>query len=209
MAISASKTRTEDKPTAARGKTPDVRAIMAGIRRTVRERAREGGGGEREFRADLRKRMMQPLTARAFSEDFVERVRSRDSARWNIALRPKELHRAESLPTRLSRALLRPLVRLSINLDPALKLAARQAEINEYHRRLLWATNRDLEVTRRELDLLKRELGRLGVHADLSFSSRPASRRGGGRRNPGFARSRDSRSGGPDRGRGGRRWTPG
>ena len=126
---------------------PDVEEIMAGIRRTARERAEEGGKTEREFKADLRKRMLQPL-ARGFTDDFAEGVRSRDQVRWNIGLKSNRFHGSSSAPMRVLRRLFSPLTRLLLNLEPVVELAARQAEINEYHRRLLWVTSRDLEVAR-------------------------------------------------------------
>ena len=90
---------------------PDVEEIMAGIRRTARERAEEGGKTEREFKADLRKRMLQPL-ARGFTDDFAEGVRSRDQVRWNIGLKSTRFHGSSSAPMRVLRRLFSPLTRL-------------------------------------------------------------------------------------------------
>ena len=60
---------------------PDVEKIMADIRRVARERAEEGAKSEREFKADVKKRMLLPLGSRGFSEEFAERIRSRDTSR--------------------------------------------------------------------------------------------------------------------------------
>lgn len=167
---------------------PDVEAIMAGIRKTLRERAEEGGLTEREFQARHWQRMLRPL--KGLDEDFADRFRSRDPSRWNVALNGADFHGGASGSVRFFRRLLRPLVRLLVDLSPAARQAARQAEINEYYRRLLWATNRDLEQTRLELDFLKRELRRFGVQAEFSFQPPPDSAddargssapRGGGR----------------------------
>ena len=165
---------------------PDVEAIMAGIRKTLRERADEGGLTEREFQARHWQRMLRPL--KGLDEDFADRFRSRDPSRWNVALDGADFHGGASGSARFFRRLLRPLARLLVDLSPAARQAARQAEINEYYRRLLWATNRDLEQTRLELDLLKRELRRFGVQAEFSFKAPPAAAdeassapRGGGR----------------------------
>ena len=178
---------------------PDVENIMAGIRRTARERAEEGGKTEREFKADLRKRMLQPFTAHGFSDDFVERVRSRDQARWNIGLSARRLRASPSAPMRMLRWMFWPLTRVLVNVQSAAEQVGRQAEINEYHRRLLWAANRDLELARLELNLIKRELRRLGVYADFSFRRGPD----GSPRSSSPARGRsDGRSGRSDRGRG-------
>lgn len=206
MAISVANEKTE-KGTAQQAPPvpkPDVHKIMADIRRVARERAEEGTKSEREFKADVKKRMLMPLGSRGFSEDFAERIRSRDTSRWNIQLSTQAFRSASFGLMGLMRWLLTPLTRLLVNLQPAVDQAARQAEINEYHRRLLWATNRDLELARLELNLIKSELRRLGVHADFSFSSGgggEASPRGGG---SGRGRS-DGRSGRSDRGRGERR----
>ncbi len=197
MSISGSigASRPQAAPEENRTTKPDVEAIMAGIRKTVRERAEEGGKTEREFKADLRKRMMQPFGARGFSEGFIERVRSRDQARWNLELKLRQLSDAPSAPMRMLRRLLSPIARLFVNLQPVFELTARQAEINEYHRRLLWAMNRDLELARLELDLVKRELRRLGVNAEFSFSRVSGS---------GEISSKGKVSGGRHEGRGGR-----
>ena len=201
---------------------PDVEEIMAGIRRTARERAEEGGKTEREFKADLRKRMLQPL-ARGFTDDFAEGVRSRDQVRWNIGLKSNRFHGSSSAPMRVLRRLFSPLTRLLLNLEPVVELAARQAEINEYHRRLLWVTSRDLEVARLELDLVKRELRRLGVNAEFSFgagsgagetprrSGAPSGGRGegrGGRQDRGRSGGRRPNTGRGPRNGGGRREAP-
>ena len=187
---------------------PDVEAIMAGIRKTLRERADEGGLTEREFQARHWQRMLRPL--KGLDEDFADRFRSRDPSRWNVALDGADFHGGASGSARFFRRLLRPLARLLVDLSPAARQAARQAEINEYYRRLLWATNRDLEQTRLELDLLKRELRRFGVQAEFSFKAPPASAdeassapRGGGRGEDRGAgdRGRGERGRG-DRGRG-------
>lgn len=183
-------------PKDATGVSPDVESIMTDIRKAVRDRAEEGTKSEREFKADVRQRMLQPLGSRGFTDDFSERVRSRDPVRWNIHLGARNLREARSAPLRALRWLCSPLTRALVNLDAAAGAAARQAEINEYHRRLLWALNRDLELTRLELGIVKRELRRLGIHADVSFAS-------GG---DGPARGRgESRSGRSGRGRGDRR----
>ena len=182
---------------------PDVEKIMSDIRRTARARAEEGTRSEREFRADVKKRMLAPLGARDFSEEFADRIRSRDASRWNVQLTAAEFHGSSSAPVRLLRWVLKPLARLFFNVHPAVEQAARQAEINEYHRRLLWATNRDLEFARLELDLIKSELRRLGIHADFSFSPSAGEsgvRGSGGGNVPGRGRS-DGRGGRPDRGR--------
>ncbi len=179
-------------PDSASGAAPDVESIMADIRKAVRERAEEGEKSEREFKAELRRRMLQPLDSRGFTDDFCERVRSRDPARWNVHLHPRNLRAARSAPLRALRWLCSPLIRALVNLDAASRAAARQAQINEYHRRLLWDLNRDLELTRLELGVVKRELRRLGIHIEVSFA-------GGGE---GPARGRSGR---PDRGRGDRR----
>ncbi len=188
---------------------PDVERIMADIRRVARERAEEGKKSEREFKADVKKRMLSPLGSRGFTEEFAERIRSRDTSRWNIQLSKKAFRGSSFGLMRMARWFLTPLTRLLVNVNPAVEQAARQAEINEYHRRLLWATNRDLELTRLELNLIKSELRRLGVHADFSFSaaagsSEPAPRSGGS----GRGRS-DNRGGRSDRGRGDRRRSDG
>ena len=188
---------------------PDVEKIMADIRRVARERAEGGKKSEREFKADVKKRMLSPLGSRGFTEEFAERIRSRDTSRWNIQLSKKAFRGSSFGLMRMARWFLTPLTRLLVNVNPAVEQAARQAEINEYHRRLLWATNRDLELTRLELNLIKSELRRLGVHADFSFSSsagssEPASRSGGS----GRGRS-DNRGGRSDRGRGDRRRSDG
>lgn len=184
---------------------PDVEKIMADIRRVARERAEEGAKSEREFKADVKKRMLLPLGSRGFSEEFAERIRSRDTSRWNVRLSPKAFRSSPFGLVRMVRWLLTPLTRLLVNFHPAVEQAARQAEINEYHRRLLWATNRDLELTRLEVNVIKSELRRLGVHADFSFSSgagsSEATQRSGG---SGRGRS-DNRGGRSDRGRGDRR----
>ena len=121
---------------------------------------------------------LQPL-ARGFTDDFAEGVRSRDPG-------PLE-HRPEVEPVPwfvvgadagAAAGCSRRLTRLLLNLEPVVELAARQAEINEYHRRLLWeVTSRDLEVARLELDLVKRELRRLGVNAEFSFGAGVGRRR--------------------------------
>ena len=184
---------------------PDVEKIMADIRRVARERAEEGTKSEREFKSDVKKRMLSPLSSRGFSEDFAERIRSRDTSRWNIRLSKKAFRSSPFGLVQLVRWFLTPLTRLLVNFHPAVEQAARQAEINEYHRRLLWATNRDLELTRLEVNLIKSELRRLGVHADFSFSSGAGSSEATPR-SGGSARGRsDSRGGRSDRGRGDRR----
>ena len=179
---------------------PDVEAIMAGIRKTLRERAEEGGLTEREFQARHWQRMLRPL--KGLDEDFADRFRSRDPSRWNVALEGADFHGGGSGSARFFRRLLRPLARLLVDLSPALRQAARQADINEYYRRLLWATNRDLEQTRLELDLLKRELRRFGVQAEFSFRA-PADEPGGSSPTRGSGRGEDRGSG--ERGRGERR----
>lgn len=196
-------------PKATSGSKPDVDRIMADIRRAARERTEEGAKSEREFRADVKKRMLMPLSSRGLSEDFAERVRSRDGSRWNIQLSQGAFRSSPNGLVRALRWLVLPLTRLLVNLHPAVEQAARQAEINEYHRRLLWATTRDLELTRLEINLIKSELRRLGVHADFSFSSGT----GGadvGQRSGASGRGRsDGRGGRSDRSRGDRRRSDG
>ena len=188
---------------------PDVEKIMADIRRVARERAEEGAKSEREFKADVKKRMLSPLGSRGFSEEFAERIRSRDTSRWNIRLSKQAFRGSRFGLVRMVRWLLTPLTRLLVNFHPAVEQAARQAEINEYHRRLLWATNRDLELTRLEVKVIKSELRRLGVHADFSFSSGAGSSEAA-QRSAGSGRGRsDSRGGRSDRGRGDRRRSDG
>lgn len=184
---------------------PDVEKIMADIRRAARERAEEGTKSEREFKADVKKRMLMPLGSRGFSEDFTERIRSRDASRWNIQLTAAQFHGSAFVPMRILRWILKPLARLMVNVHPAVQQAGRQAEINEYHRRLLWATNRDLELARLEINLIKSELRRLGVNADFSFSQGPAGAEASSR-SSGSGRGRsDARGSRSDRGRGERR----
>ncbi len=188
---------------------PDVEKIMADIRRVARERAEEGAKSEREFKADVKKRMLSPLGSRGFSEEFAERIRSRDTSRWNIRLSKQAFRGSRFGLVRMVRWLLTPLTRLLVNIHPAVEQAARQAEINEYHRRLLWATNRDLELTRLEVNVIKSELRRLGVHADFSFSSAAGSSEAA-QRSGGSGRGRsDNRGGRSDRGRGDRRRSDG
>ena len=188
---------------------PDVEKIMADIRRVARERAEQGTKSEREFKADVKKRMLLPLGSRGFSEEFAERIRSRDTSRWNIRLSKKAFRSSPFGLMRMVRWFLTPLSRLLVNVHPAVEQAARQAEINEYHRRLLWATNRDLELTRLEVRLIKSELRRLGIHADFSFSSAAGSPESG-QRSGGSGRGRsDNRGGRSDRGRGDRRHSDG
>ncbi len=188
---------------------PDVEKIMADIRRVARERAEEGAKSEREFKADVKKRMLSPLGSRGFSEEFAERIRSRDTSRWNIRLSKQAFRGSRFGLVRMARWLLTPLTRLLVNFHPAVEQAARQAEINEYHRRLLWATNRDLELTRLEVNVIKSELRRLGVHADFSFSSGAGSSEAA-QRSAGSGRGRsDNRGGRSDRGRGDRRRSDG
>ncbi len=209
MAISiATENETAGKGTSERapsGAKPDVEKIMGDIRRAARERAEEGTKSERDFKADVKKRMLMPLSSRGFTEEFAERIRSRDTARWNIQLTQKAFRGSSFALMRILRWCLTPLTRLLVNLQPAVEQAARQAEINEYHRRLLWATNRDLELARLEINLIKSELRRLGVNAEFSFSPGSASadtpQRSG---QSGRGRS-DSRGGRSDRGRGDRR----
>ena len=191
------------------GPKPDVEKIMADIRRVARERAEEGAKSEREFKADVKKRMLSPLGSRGFSEEFAERIRSRDTSRWNIRLSKQAFRSSPFGLMRMVRWVLTPLTRLLVNFHPAVDQVARQAEINEYHRRLLWATNRDLELTRLELNLIKSELRRLGVHADFSFSSGAGSSEAA-QRSGGSGRGRsDNRGGRSDRGRGDRRRSDG
>lgn len=192
-------------PKAGSGPKPDVEKIMAGIRRVAKERAEGDAKSEREFKADVKKRMLSPLGARGLSEDFAERVRSRDTSRWNIQLKAGDLHGSSAPPMRALRWLLRPIAWLLVNTKPAAEQAARQADINEYHRRLLWATNRDLELARLEINLIKSELRRLGVHADFSFSSSSASPDASQRGSQSGRGRQDARGGRSDRNRGDRR----
>lgn len=198
-ASGAASPKDSGRRSAAPGK-PDVEAIMAGIRKTLRERADEGGLTEREFQARHWQRMLRPL--KGLDEDFADRFRSRDPSRWNVVLNGADFHGGASGSARFFRRLLRPLARLLVDLSPAARQVARQAEINEYYRRLLWATNRDLEQTRLELDLLKRELRRFGVQAEFSFKAPPASadEAGGSSAPRGGGRGEDRGAG--DRGRG-------
>ena len=198
-ASGAASPKDSGRRSAAPGK-PDVDAIMAGIRKTLRERADEGGLTEREFQARHWQRMLRPL--KGLDEDFADRFRSRDPSRWNVVLNGADFHGGASGSARFFRRLLRPLARLLVDLSPAARQVARQAEINEYYRRLLWATNRDLEQTRLELDLLKRELRRFGVQAEFSFKAPPASgdEAGGSSAPRGGGRGEDRGAG--DRGRG-------
>lgn len=198
------------------GPKPDVEKIMADIRRVARERAGEGAKSEREFKADVKKRMLMPLGSRGFSEEFAERIRSRDTSRWNVRLSRSAFRSSPFALLRLLRWFFTPLTRLFVNFQPTVDQVARQAEINEYHRRLLWATNRDLELARLEINVIKSELRRLGVHADFSFSSGAASSEAG-QRSGGSGRGRsdgrggrsDNRGGRSDRGRGDRRRSDG
>lgn len=191
------------------GAKPDVEKIMADIRRVARERADEGNKTEREFKADVKKRMLMPLGSRGFSEDFAERIRSRDASRWNVQLTAAQFHGSAFVPMRVLRWFFTPLARLLVNVHPAVQQAARQAEINEYHRRLLWATNRDLELARLEINLIKSELRRLGVNADFAFSTGPGAAEASSR-SSGSGRGRsDGRGGRSDRGRGDRRRSEG
>ena len=192
-------------PSTGPGPKPDVEKIMADIRRAANERAAGETKSEREFKADLKKRMMLPLSSRGLSEDFAERVRSREASRWNIQLKAAHLHGSASAPMRALRWVFRPLAGLLVNLRPAVEQAARQAEINEYHRRLLWATNRDLELARLEINLIKSELRRLGVHADFSFSPGPGSPEAPQRSGQSGRGRQDGRGGRGDRSRGDRR----
>ena len=195
----------ETSPKAPSGAKPDVEKIMADIRRATRQRAEEGSKSEREFKADVKKRMLMPLSSRGFSEEFAERIRSRDTARWNIQLTKRAFRGSSFALMRIVRWFFTPLTRLLVNLHPAVEQAARQAEINEYHRRLLWATNRDLELTRLEINLIKSELRRLGVNADFAFSPGSASADAPQRSGQSGRGRSDSRGGRPDRGRGDRR----
>lgn len=195
------------RPAARKPAKPDVEAIMADIRKTVRERADEGGLTEREFRARHLQRMLRPLAGPGISDDFADRFRSRDPSRWNIRLTRRDFHGGRSAAGRFLRRVLGPLVRLLVDLAPAAAQAARQAEINEYYRRLLWATNRDLEQARLELDLLKRELRRFGVRADFSFRApsgdgESGASGGGPTRGGGPERPRRREGGGSERPRG-------
>lgn len=209
ISIANEKAAKGTSPKAPPAPKPDVEKIMADIRRVARERAEEGAKSEREFKADIKKRMLSPLGSRGFSEDFAERIRSRDTSRWNIRLSKKAFRSSPFGLVRMVRWFLTPLTRLLVNFHPAVEAAARQAEINEYHRRLLWATNRDLELTRLEVNLIKSELRRLGVHADFSFSSAAGSSEAAPR-SGGSGRGRsDSRGGRSDRGRGDRRRSDG
>ncbi len=187
------------------GAKPDVEKIMGDIRRVARERTEEGTKSERDFKADVKKRMLMPLSSRGFTEEFAERIRSRDTARWNIQLTKKAFRGSSFALVRILRWFLTPLTRLLVNLQPAVEQAARQAEINEYHRRLLWATNRDLELTRLEINLIKSELRRLGVNAEFSFSPGSASADAPQRSGQSGRGRSDSRGGRSDRGRGDRR----
>ena len=187
------------------GAKPDVEKIMGDIRRGARERAEEGTKSERDFKADVKKRMLMPLSSRGFTEEFAERIRSRDTARWNIQLTKQAFRGSSFALMRILRWILTPLTRLLVNLQPAVEQAARQAEINEYHRRLLWATNRDLELTRLEINLIKSELRRLGVNAEFSFSPGSASADAPQRSGQSGRGRSDGRGGRSDRGRGDRR----
>ncbi len=170
---------------------PDVRAIMAGLRKTIHEKPRVAAVSDRDLAARLRQRMTHPLSGRRFSGEFVRGVRSGDPARWNLRPDPPGSGGPESAWTRFVRAVFGPLVRRAMDSGPVQAVAARQSDINEYYRRLLWATNRDLIATRTELNLLKQELVRLGIHIDRVPPAaadgprevrRPPRRRGRGRR---------------------------
>ena len=173
---------------------PNVRAIMAGLRKTIHEKPRVVAVSDRDLAARLRHRMTRPLGGRRFSEGFVQGVRSGDPSRWNLQRDPQGSHGPASAWTRLVRAVFGPLVRRAMDPGPVQAVAARQSDINEYYRRLLWATNRDLIATRTELNLLKQELLRLGIHIDPIAPAeadgppaapeprRPPRRRGRGRR---------------------------
>ena len=185
---------------------PNAASIMAGIRRTVQTRPNEPGPREKDLRDELQGRMLRPFSTRGFSETFTADVRSRVQGRWNIQLSADDLADGESAAWRVARAVFSPVLLLAFNLGALVGMASRQAEINEYHRRLLWATNRDLAIARRELDGLKRELRRLGVHADFSAGgppsrSRPAGRSGSSARRSGPGRGRGRRGPGRNRGR--------
>lgn len=186
------------------GAKPDVEKIMGDIRRVARERAEEGTRTEREFKADVKKRMLLPLGSRGFSDDFAEQIRSRDSSRWNVQLTAAQFHGSAFVLMRMLRWFFKPLARLLVNVHPAVQQAARQAEINEYHRRLLWTTNRDLELARLEINLIKTELRRLGVNAEFSFSPGPSGAEAPAR-SSGSGRGRSDARGRSDRGRGERR----
>ena len=166
---------------------------MANIRKEARARNEVVGPTEREFRLAVRRRMLQPLNPRDFTRDFVDRVRSRDQAKWNVRLDDADLTVSPSAPMRVARLLMRPFRILAVNLAPAFAQVDRQAQINEYHRRLLWATTRELELTRLQLDLLKRELRRLGIRTDIPLFR-------GGRRDDGRSRDRAPRGRGTSRG---------
>lgn len=179
---------------------PSAESIMAGIRRTVAEQPNKRVPRDKDLRDELQNRMLRPFSTRGFSDRFTADVRSRVQGRWNIRLSADDLADGEPAALKVARAIFSPVLLLALNLQAVLTTASRQAEINEYHRRLLWATNRDLAIARRELDTLKRELRRLGVNADFApeessrrsrRSGRPAPRRtgsgrgrGGGRRGP-------------------------
>ncbi len=148
---------------------PDVKAIMADIRRKVQREPAPGAPTEKQFLANVRDRLNQPL-GRGFTDDFVESMRTRDGVAWNVELRDEAFRSSPSPLVRGVRWLLSPLFRVFVSTEPVIRQVARQAEINEYFRRLLVATSKDLERARLELDAIKHELRRLGVHVEFAFA---------------------------------------
>ncbi len=180
------------------GGKPDVKAIMSDVRRRAQREPMDDGVTERQYLASVRDRLNRPL-GRGFSEDFAESMRTRDGVGWNVELRPESLRSSSSAFGRGVRWLMSPLFRMMVSADPVLRQVERQAEINEYYRRLLVAANKDLELARLEMDAMKQELRKLGVHVSFAF----AESRNGSERGSTSGRGRgDSRRGGRSRSRG-------
>lgn len=206
MATSATSGAAANRPapprqTDRKDSAPNAESIMAGIRRTAHERPKEPAPREKDLRDELRGRMLRPFSTRGFSETFTEDVRSRVQGRWNIRLTEEDLADGEPAALKIARAVFSPVLLLAMNVRALVGTTARQAEINEYHRRLLWATNRDLAIAQRELDALKRELRRLGVHADFDPDAPPPRSRSTGRPAGQSAGRRGRRGSRPHRGR--------
>ncbi len=186
-AVSEAETSRTRKP------TPDVKAIMADIRDRAQNQNNEDTVTKRQYRANVRDRLSRPL-GRGFTEDFVQIMRVREPEGWNVQLEAESFGSSRSSLVRGLRWLFAPVRRALVNTDPAVRQAARQAEINEYFRRLLVAANEDLELTRLELGALRQQLGRLGVKADFSFAEpKPAPDRSRGRSPRGRSDSRRGR----------------
>ncbi len=178
---------------------PDVKAIMADIRRKAQRKPEDGALTEKQFLAQVRDRLNRPL-GRGFTDDFAESMRARDGVAWNVELRPDAFRSSSSPLMRGVRRLLSPLLRMLVSTDPLVRQVARQAEINEYFRRLLVAASKDLERSRLEFDVMKHELRRLGVHVEFSF----ADPKNGSERSPAPGRGGRGGGGGGEGRRGGR-----